>query len=493
MERGSGILLHISSLPSKHGIGTFGKEARNFVKILHAAGQKYWQVLPLNPTSYGDSPYQSFSAFALNPYFVDLDILVKKGYLTKKEVKKIKGGTNPHYVDYGRVYEERFGILRLAFDRAYEVEKEKLEKFLKKNKYWLEDYADFMLIKNLFNGRSWLTWPRLYKIHHKKTILAAREAHIQDFWFWVFVQYEAFDQYLRLRRYANSKGIQIIGDMPIYVAADSADVWANPKLFKLDHKRNPELVAGVPPDYFSATGQLWGNPIYDWEKMRKTNYRWWKLRTKQMSKLFDCLRIDHFRGFEAYWAVKYGEPTAINGEWIKGPDKAIVDAFKQAAPKLQIIAEDLGVITDQVRELLAYSGYPGLKIFQFAFGGEKDDPFLPHTYEENCVAYLGAHDNDVTLNFILENEKEARLMREYLGCYGGEHALLEAGIYRLMHSNANVVIFTAQDLLHLGKESRMNTPGTAVGNWQFRATKEELDANFARNLYYKTGDANRLK
>ncbi len=492
MERGSGVLMHISSLPSKHGIGTFGKEARQFVKLLHNAGQKYWQVLPLNPTSYGDSPYQSFSAFALNPYFVDLDILVKKGYLLKKEVRAIKGGSNPHYVDYGKIYEERFGILRLAFKRAYFEEKAQLERFLKKNRYWLEGYADFMLLKEMFNGESWLNWPRPYKFHHRQTIKEAREAHQEDFWFWVFVQYHAFDQYRRLRRYANSKGIKIIGDMPIYVASDSADVWAHPKLFRLDSRRNPALVAGVPPDYFSATGQLWGNPIYDWEKMRKTHYRWWKLRVKQMSRLYDCLRIDHFRGFESYWAVRYGEETAINGQWLKGPDKEIIDVFKAAAPKLQIIAEDLGVITEQVRALLNYSGYPGLKVFQFAFGGNPDDPFLPHTYEENCVAYIGTHDNDVLLNFIRDNPHDAEAMRRYLNCYGDEHNLIDATIDRMMSSRANVVIFMMQDLLHLDKYSRMNIPGTSVGNWQFRATKEQLDANFAVTLYNRTGQKGRL-
>lgn len=492
MEKGSGILMHISSLPSKHGIGTFGKEARNFVKVLQKSGQKYWQVLPLNPTSYGDSPYQSFSAFALNPYFVDLDYFVKEGYLLKKEVLPIKGGSNPQYVDYGKIYEQRFDILRLAFKRAFLEEKETLEKFLKKNKNWLEDYADFMLIKELFGGKSWLEWPRAYKFHQRKVILKAREEHYEDFWFWVFIQYHAFEQYKKLRKYANKKGVKIIGDMPIYVASDSADVWAHPQLFRLDSRRNPALVAGVPPDYFSATGQLWGNPIYNWEKMKKTNYKWWQNRVKQMSKLYDCLRIDHFRGFEAYWAVKYGEETAINGEWLKGPDKEIVDVFKKAAPKLQIIAEDLGVITDQVRDLLAYSNYPGLKVFQFAFGGNPDDPFLPHTYNNNSVAYIGTHDNDVLMNFIHENPQDAEAMRRYLNCYGDDDNLIDAAIYGLMNSNADVVIFTIQDLLHLDKYSRMNTPGTSVGNWQFRVTKQQIDNAFCSNLYHKTGATKRI-
>lgn len=492
MERGSGILMHISSLPSAHGIGTFGKEAKSFVKFLQKAGQKYWQVLPLNPTSYGDSPYQSFSAFALNPYFVDLDEFVKKGYLTKKEVHPIKGGTNLRYVDYGKIYSERFSILHQAFLNAYPLEKEKLEKFLKKNRFWLESYADFMLLKDKFGGKSWLEWPRNFKFHHKKTILEARKENENEFWFWVFVQYHAYQQYMRLRRYATSKGIQIIGDMPIYVASDSADVWSNPTLFRLDPRRNPALVAGVPPDYFSATGQLWGNPIYDWDKMKKTSYRWWKKRIHHMAKLYDCLRIDHFRGFESYWAVPAGEETAINGEWLKGPGHDIIDAFHVAAPKLQIIAEDLGVITDQVRELLAYSGYPGLKVLEFAFGGNPDDPFLPHTYIENCVAYIGTHDNDVLTHFIEDNPRDQEAMRRYFNYYGDTNGLVDTAIHAMLHSKANVVIFLIQDLLHLGKYTRMNLPGSSVGNWQFRVLKSELTDEFAEDLYQKTGEARRV-
>lgn len=492
MERGSGILMHISSLPSAHGIGTFGREARRFVKLLQRAGQKYWQVLPLNPTSYGDSPYQSFSAFALNPYFVDLDDLVKKGYLTKKEIRSIKGGTNLRYVDYGKIYQERFVVLRKAFHTAYPLMKEKLEKFLKKNRSWLESYADFMLLKDKFGGESWLSWPRNYKFHHKKTILDARKEHQDDFWFWVFVQYEAYQQYMRLHRYASSKGIQIIGDMPIYVATDSADVWANPTLFKLDARRNPALVAGVPPDYFSETGQLWGNPIYNWEKMKKSSYRWWKKRVKHMSKLYDCLRIDHFRGFESYWEVPAKEETAIHGEWVKGPGHEIIDAFRLAAPKLQIIAEDLGIITDEVKELLAYSGYPGLKVLEFAFNGNPNDPFLPHLYEENSVAYIGTHDNDVLLHFIEDNPIDRERMCQYYHYHGDNEGLLDVAIESLMKSKANVVIFTMQDLLHLGKYTRMNLPGSSKENWQFRVLKTELTEQFAENLYQKTGEANRL-
>lgn len=491
MERGNGILMHITSLPSKHGIGTFGKEARNFVKFLHLAGQKYWQVLPLNPTSYGDSPYQSFSAFALNPYFVDLEILIKKGFLTTKETRVIKGGSNPSYVDFGKVYEERFLILRKAFENGYQKEEAKIIKFAKKQKFWIHDYACYMMIKKLFNDVSWLEWPRLYKSHQKGLIEKTRLEHLDDYNFYIWIQFQAYEQYKSLRKYANSKGIKMIGDMPIYVALDSADVWANPKLFMLDKRRNPALVAGVPPDYFSETGQLWGNPIYNWEVHEKTNFRWWKKRTKAMAALYDCLRIDHFRGFEAYWAIKFGEPTAIKGTWIKGPDKKIIDAFKMAAPKLQIIAEDLGVITPEVEEMLAYSGYPGLKILQFAFDGSMANKFLPHNYQHDCVAYIGTHDNDVTVNFLIENLKEKELIKKYLNCLDDKQ-ILDAMIKKLLESNANVTILMMQDVLKLDKYARMNIPGTPSGNWQFRVLKPQLSKELALYIYHLCGETKRL-
>ena len=303
MERGSGLLVHISELPSRHGIGTFGKEARKFVRFLKDSKQKYWQILPLNPTSYCDSPYQSFSAFALNPYFIDLDYLVKDKYLTKEEVRNIRGGHNPNEIDYGKIYVERFSILKLAFSRAYEIEKNKIDKFYKYQKRWLEDYAMFMVIKDYFNGKSFQEWPLEYRKHSKKAINKIKNERYYDYLFYIWLQFKAYFQYKKLRKYANKKGIKIIGDMPIYVSLDSADVWANPHLFLLDKKRHPTKVAGVPPDFFSETGQLWGNPLYNYEFCKKNNYKWWKLRFKSMSKLYDLLRIDHFRGFESYWEM----------------------------------------------------------------------------------------------------------------------------------------------------------------------------------------------
>ncbi len=524
MEKGSGLLVHISSLPSRHGIGTFGKEAHSFIRFLKRSNQKYWQMLPLNPTSYGDSPYQSFSAFALNPYFIDLDILVKEGLLTKEEVRKIRGGTNKRYCDYGKIYSERFDILRKAYERGYAKEEEKIQKFYKKQKYWIEDYACFMLIKNMHGGKSFQEWKRDYRLHKKKAVQEAKLSHIEDYKFWIYVQYKAYEQYLKLKKHANRAGIKIIGDMPIYVSLDSADVWAHPHLFMLDRTRRPTKVAGVPPDFFSTTGQLWGNPIYDWEKNKKTHYSWWKHRTKAMAKLFDALRIDHFRGFEAYWSIPYGEETAINGEWVDGPKYDLFEAINPFAKKCQIIAEDLGVITQGVKDLKEKCGFPGMKLLQFAFGDYErhlngnyyaDDPneckgpdfskcktqrefkeakllnpFLPHNYEENCIAYIGTHDNDVMASFLNENPSLKPAMKDYL-CITRDEDILDTLIGSLMRSRANVVIFTPQDLLHMGTESRINTPGKASGNWQFRFLKSDFSKELSARLFAMSKEANR--
>ena len=312
MERGSGLLVHISELPSKYGIGNFGSEARKFVRFLSGANQKYWQILPLNPTSFGDSPYQSFSAFALNPYFIDLHQLVKKGYLSKEDLKHVKFGNKSTSIDYGKLYQERYNVLRKAFKNAYDIEKEKIEKFYKRNKKWIEDYALFMTIKAKFNGESFQNWPLYYRKHKKLILIQTKEENKEEYLFQIWMQYEAYNEYIRLKRYANRHGIKIIGDMPIYVSLDSSDVWANHKMFLLNSSRRPTKVAGVPPDYFSKTGQLWGNPLYDYEYMKKNKFLWWRRRFKQMSKLYDVVRVDHFRGFDSYWVVDSKETTAMN-------------------------------------------------------------------------------------------------------------------------------------------------------------------------------------
>ena len=522
MERGSGLLVHISSLPSRHGIGTFGAQARRFIRFLANAKQKYWQVLPLNPTGFGDSPYQSFSAFALNPYFIDLDYLVREGYLTKEEVRPIRGGSNSSYVDYGKVYNQRFDILYLAYQRAFENEKEEIVNFYKFNKKWLEDYALFMTIKDMFDGISWQEWPREYRLHTRKAIQTVKETKLNTYYFYIWQQYKAYSQFKKLRKYAKRKGIKLIGDMPLYVSLDSADVWGNPQVFQLDKSRRPVKVAGVPPDFFSEDGQLWGNPLYDYNYLEKTNYRWWKLRFKTMSKLYDYLRIDHFRGFESYWAIPVNEKTAINGEWIKGPGYSLFEACKKELSKINIIAEDLGIITDEVIKLKEKCNFPGLKLYQFAFEnyeknlmGEYDDidrykdrlnsnyltyeeaklaklvnPYLPHNYETNCVAYIGTHDNDIEDHFIEEHPELWAPMQDYLKINGVEH-INDTLIGSLMRSCADVVIFLPQDILRLGKNSRINTPGVASGNWRFRFRKEHFSKGLAEHLAIMVDEAHR--
>lgn len=523
MERGSGLLVHITSLPSRHGIGTFGKEARKFVRFLAEAGQKYWQLLPLNPTSYGDSPYQSFSAFALNPYFIDLDYLVRDGYLTKDEVRPIRGGRNPSYCDYGKIYSERFDILHTAFLRAYPQVQEAVDRFYRRNRRWVEDYALFMTIKQMHGGTSWQEWPRKYRMHTRKALREVRAEQEETYRFWLWMQYEAHEQYRKLKRYAKRKGVRIIGDMPIYVALDSADVWGNPRLFQLDRNRRPTKVAGVPPDFFSETGQLWGNPLYDWDACAKTRYRWWRMRIRAMSKLYDLLRIDHFRGFDSYWAVPASETTAINGEWIEGPGYDLFAACDRELRHVQIIAEDLGIITDSVRALKERCGFPGMKVMQFAFDdyeqhlagnygadaqrysqrihcrysdpeseklGHLCNPFLPHNFETNCVAYIGTHDNDIQENFIAEHPQLIGPMMDYLRI-SDPADINDTLIGSLMRSSADVVVFLPQDILHLGKNSRINTPGTTNANWQFRFRRGQFDHALAEHLKRMTEEANR--
>lgn len=501
MERGSGLLVHISELPSKYGIGTFGLEARRFVKFLSGAKQKYWQILPLNPTSFGDSPYQSFSAFALNPYFIDLTILVKKGYLKKENLKKVRFCKKSNCIDYGRMYLERYPILFEAYKVAYDKEEKQINKFFNKNKKWLDDYALFMTIKKLFGGESFQNWPSLYRRHSKKVLDEVRSTCSEEYKFQIWMQYESYNQYIKLRRYAHKHGVKIIGDMPIYVSLDSCDVWAHHKLFLLDNQRRPTKVAGVPPDYFSKTGQLWGNPLYDYEYLKKTNYLWWRRRFKYFSKLYDVVRVDHFRGFDSYWVVDSNEKTAINGQWLKGPGIDLFDACKKEISKIEIIAEDLGIINDDVRNLKAKCGFPGLKLYQFAFADyeytssetkyeELINPYLPHNYESNCVAYIGTHDNDVEDNYLLEHPEEHSAMLDYLNISNVED-IHDTLIGSLMRSNANVVIFLPQDLLRLGKESRINTPGVAFGNWRFRFNRKHFSKELQNHLKIMVEEANR--
>ncbi len=479
MKRSCGILMPIFSLPSKYCIGSFGKESRDFINFLQKSGHSYWQLLPLNPTSYGDSPYQSFSAFALNPYFIDLDGLIKLNYLTKEDVACEQFN---QYIDYGKLYIERFKLLRKAYQNALNMNiKPKLEKFIKKNKEWLNDYACFMVLKGLNDGNSWQEWSDEYRYHSAELVSKIEKNYDEEYYFWVFLQYLAFSQYLKLKSYANKHGVYIIGDIPIYVALDSSDVWSNPDLFKLDENRRPTTVAGVPPDYFSADGQLWGNPLYDYDKMSKDNYAWWRYRVKKCAELFDSLRIDHFRGIDEYWSVKSGEKTARIAEWLKGPGINLINALKEAAPTMQFIAEDLGLLTNSVIELKNQSGWPGMKVYEFAFDSGYSNAFLPHNYEKNCVAYIGTHDNDTIANFIKENPSLHGFMKEYLHIDSVDN-IIDTMIGTLYRSNADLVIVTIQDILHQGGEARINTPGTLGTNWTYRLNKKVFTKSLSEHL-----------
>lgn len=501
MERGSGLLVHISSLPSKYGIGTFGLEAKRFVRFLQKSKQKYWQILPLNPTSFGDSPYQSFSAFAMNPYFIDLSILIKKSYLSKDDLKNKRFSKNANYIDYGKLYEERYELLRKAFNNAFESEKNNILKFFCRNKKWIDDYALFMTIKKIFNGDSFQNWPVLYRKHNRKILEEVKENYYSEYLFQIWMQYEAFSQYIKLKRYANKHGVKIIGDMPIYVNLDSCEVWAHHKMFLLKSNRRPKKVAGVPPDYFSETGQLWGNPLYDYEYMKKNNYRWWKQRFKHLGKLYDVIRVDHFRGFDSYWSVDSSKTTAVDGEWNRGPGYELFECCKKELSKLDIIAEDLGIINDDVKKLKEKCGFPGLKLYQFAFEDYKYDseqtkyedlvnPYLPHNYEVNTVAYIGTHDNDIENNYIFEHPELHEAMLDYLHI-NNVSDINDTLIGSLMRSRANVVIFMPQDILHMGKESRINIPGIAFGNWKFRFRKKDFSVDLQEHLKIMTEEAQR--
>ena len=475
----------ISSLPSPHGIGTLGAEARKFVDFLAAAGQSWWQILPVGPTSYGDSPYQSFSAYAGNPYFVDLDLLCEDGLLTPEEVNAVNWGGNPAKVDYSAIYNGRFPLLHLAMERGWERNADKVKSFSEENAAWLPDYALFMALKRHFGMKSWTEWPdEDIRLRLPEAVAHYQAELADDIRLFTYIQYLFFRQWEALRAYAHEKGIGIIGDLPIYVAMDSADVWADPRAFQLDERNVPAEVAGVPPDYFTAYGQLWGNPLYDWDAMKADGYTWWIHRIAGASRLYDILRIDHFRGLESYWAVPYGETTAKIGRWVKGPGMDLIGVLTEKFPNIQFIAEDLGYLTPEVRQLLADSGLPGMKILQFAFDSREAANYLPHTYPRHCVCYAGTHDNSTLMGW--KNEAapaDIAMAREYLGLHDEEG--FNWGVLRGGQSSvADLFVAQMQDYLGLGSEARMNTPGILGGNWQWRMLPgqitEELTARIAR-------------
>ena len=488
MERGSGIIMHIASLPGKYGIGTFGKEAYKFADFLKKAGQRYWQILPLGQTSYGDSPYQSFSAFAGNPYFIDLDMLEKDGLLKENDYCEINFGTNPEYIDYGLVFVEKMKVLRIAYNNFKQKVPEDFNTFQEEEALWLDDYALFMAIKGEFELKSFQTWDDDIRLRMEKSISKYKIELSDEINYWKFLQYEFFKQWNKLKNYINKLGIKVIGDIPIYVAEDSADLWSNPKVFLVDKNTlRPLKVAGCPPDAFSATGQLWGNPIYDWNYLEDTEYSWWINRIRQSLKLYDVIRIDHFRGFEAYWTVPNGEKTAMNGEWVKGPEMKLFYAIKKELGEVKIIAEDLGLLTEDTVSFRKKTGFPGMKVLAFAFSGESDNPYLPHNYEKNCVAYTGTHDNDTTRGWFetTGSEEEIKNAIEYLNLT--EEEGYNWGLIRgIWGSVANTSIALMQDFLNLGNEARINLPSTMGNNWCWRAKKSAFTNELAKKIYRLT-------
>ena len=478
--RKSGILMHISSLPGPYGIGTMGKRAYEFVDFLKDAGQSYWQILPLSPTGYGDSPYQSFSTFAGNHYLIDLDMLIEEGLL-KKEETAICWGTDETRVDYGRLYENRIRLLRLAYERF--PGGSEFDAFVQENAEWLEDYALFMTLKDRYQGQPWQKWSLSLMMRLPEIMEGIRGEFADQLRFRYFLQFIFFRQWKALRRYANGKGIKIIGDVPIYVPLDSADVWANPQLFQLDGNCRPKMVAGCPPDSFSADGQLWGNPLYDWDRMKKNGYAWWIKRLKAAANMYDVVRLDHFRGFESYWAIPAGDTTAAGGSWQPGPAMDFVRAIQKALPDLDFIAEDLGYVTPEVRALQEGSGYPGMKVLQFAFDSREAGDYLPHTYPRHSVCYSGTHDNLTLVQWLQEAAPEDIAMaREYLGL-SGEEGLVTGLIRGCMGSVSDLCVVQMQDYLELGGEARMNFPGTlSSANWTWRAKEGFLTEELTRRI-----------
>ena len=470
MKRSSGVFLSISSLPSKYGIGTLGEEAFKFVDFLSESGFTYWQILPFNPTGFGNSPYQSFSTFAGNPYYIDLLKLKKEGLLSSYNLKHYKYEDTKH-VNYEMLYNEKFKILRKAYKKGKELLKNEIHKFSLENTYWLEDYCLFMAIKDHFRGCSLSHLPKEIKARDTKTLDYYRELLKEDVGFYKFIQFIFFKQFNELCDYMKTKGIKLIGDLPIYVSLDSSDVWANANQFLFDNEYNPKLVAGVPPDYFSKTGQLWGNPLYDYKKMKEDNYKWWIQRIKHIGKYCPVIRIDHFRGFESFYAIKSDAKTAIKGKWLQGPGIDLFNKIKEECPNLQIIAEDLGVITRKVKSLINECGFPGMKILQFAFDGRKSNPYLPKNHIPNSVAYIGTHDNQTLKGFVdeLDDEKKTYIRSCFRFKEDSIEDLLIKGLFK---SKANLIVINAIDMLKLDDESRMNEPSTSNDkNWAFRLDK----------------------
>lgn len=490
--RQAGILLPLTSLPSPHGVGSLGRAAYDFVDFLAAAGQSLWQILPVNPTGYGDSPYQSFSAFAGNPYYIDLDLLCGAGLLTQEEVAAADTGAAPQAVDYTALFNTRFAVLAKAYARQNKADAA-YRAFCQENAHWLDDYALYMAIKEANGQKGVACWPEPLRLRSPLALKAARAQYAPRVEFWRCCQYFFFSQWQALKSYANARGIGIVGDIPIYVSDDSSDFWANPELFLLDETGRPAVVAGVPPDAFSADGQLWGNPLYDWAARKRTRYAWWIRRLTQAAQLFDWTRIDHFRGFSSFWAVPAGDATARRGRWCKGPGIDFIRAIHRALPEMKIIAEDLGYLTKEVRQLLAFSGYPGMKVLQFAFDSREESDYLPHNYAPDTVVYTGTHDNTTTAAWAREAKREdVAFARRYLGLTPRQ-SLAEAMVRAALASVAATAIIPIQDWLGLGAEARFNHPATLGGsNWRWRLAPGQLTQELAAKIRLATRTYGRL-
>ena len=466
--RESGILMHITSLPGPYGIGTMGKQAFAFVDFLRASGQAYWQILPLTPTGYGDSPYQSCSTYAGNYYLIDLPTLAEEGLLQYDELNAVHWCDREDKVNFGLLYQNRLNVLRLAYGRFQAGEE--FWTFCDENQAWLPDFALFMALKEEFDGKPWYAWEDGYKRRDPGVLADARSKLQDEIRFFCFVQYLFYRQWNALRTYAKENGVSFIGDVPIYVPYDSADVWCTPDWFQLDENLNPTAVAGCPPDAFSEDGQLWGNPLYRWEEMKADGYGWWINRLAAAGKLYDVVRIDHFRGFEAYWSVPAGDDTARNGKWIKGPGMDFIRAVKQNLPQVRMIAEDLGFLTQEVLDLRDESGFPGMKVLGFAFDSREPSEYLPHTYPANSVCYTGTHDNMTMRQWFDTASRDAVAYASEYMRLTHEEGLVWGVVRTAMSSVSDLCVILMQDLLNLGAEARMNFPGTMTdANWTWRA------------------------
>ena len=477
----------VFSLPGKYGIGCFLEEAYRFVDFLKAAGQKYWQILPLGPTGYGDSPYQSFSVFAGNPYFIDPDALRKKGLLREEELQELDTEGKDSRIDYGWIYEHRLAVLKKAFARWKKTEDPDFPEFLQRTSCWLEDYALFMAEKDAHNGSAFCEWEDDIRFRKPEALEREKIIRKEEILFYEFLQYEFMREWEALKSYANAHGIQIIGDIPIYVAPDSADFWANPSLFQTDEKNLPSAVAGVPPDGFSADGQLWGNPLYDWEEHRRTGYSWWVMRMRRCVEFYDVVRIDHFRGFDEYYSVKAGEETAAGGVWKKGPGLELFQTLRKEIGSVSIIAEDLGYITDSVRKLVKDTGYPNMRVFEFGFDSRDSSgrwAYLPFNYINNCVVYTGTHDNE-TLAGWMDNimPTEMQELMDYVGYFGESKEELVDQIIRVVEGSvADLCMIPLQDWLHLDNTARINHPSTTGKNWTWRVSGDKITGELAEKI-----------